>query len=85
MSEKRLTAEDVASRLDVSLSTVHRWKRVGYLPSPTKRPGKPVVWSESSIRKWEKWFKGVHVWPPADKVKLTVDRRYKPRKPGGKP
>jgi predicted DNA-binding transcriptional regulator AlpA len=48
-----LRTADVASRLNVSESTILNRRRAGTFPEPDGRIGKTVFWSEGLIRAYE--------------------------------
>jgi predicted DNA-binding transcriptional regulator AlpA len=49
-----LSAADVAERLGVRVTTIHRYHHRGDMPPEDARFGRSPAWKEATIEQWEK-------------------------------
>ncbi|MFD2674805.1 helix-turn-helix transcriptional regulator [Gulosibacter bifidus] len=50
--ERLLTIQDLAQRMQVSTSTLYRWRSEGTPLPPSIRIGKSIRWRESDVAQW---------------------------------
>jgi predicted DNA-binding transcriptional regulator AlpA len=63
-----LTSDQLAARLGIKRSSVHRYRTRGDIPEPDEYVGRTPLWAEASVDRWERpghgWRKG-QKRPPA--------------------
>ena len=53
MSERLLRASHVCDRLNISDTTLWRWRKAGYFPEPKRLPGSSIQgWTEITLNEW---------------------------------
>ncbi|WP_341719897.1 helix-turn-helix domain-containing protein [Micromonospora sp. FIMYZ51] len=68
--EGLLTTDQLADRLGIKRTSVHRYRSRGDIPEPDQYVGRTPLWAESSVDAWLKerpghgWRKGKKQQPP---------------------
>ena len=53
MSDKLLRITDILSMLGIGRTTLWRWEKSGFIPTPIRKPGGDILgWMESDINEW---------------------------------